>query len=174
MFNVLRRRLRIPLSTTAAIRIRHLSRPLISLPIVDLKNEVQASAALNEAFSKYGCCYLTGHDIDLKNEKKVLKAAQAYFSMSNEDKKKNERPKSSNGFIRGYIGLGGESGSEELIEVKEAFSYGYEWNQQKRTSNPLQGPNVWPKTVNFELQHQECLQNFFTKLVVLIECFVMS
>ncbi|KAI8854092.1 hypothetical protein BC829DRAFT_381279 [Chytridium lagenaria] len=50
------------------------------------------------------------------------------------------------GFTRGYVGVGGESGSSAL-EVKEAFSYGYEWNDNEMTKNPLQGPNLFPESM---------------------------
>jgi len=50
-------------------------------------------------------------------------------------------PIQSGGFTRGYVGVGGESGSD-LFELKEGFSYGYPWSGSPR--NPLQGPNEWP------------------------------
>jgi isopenicillin N synthase-like dioxygenase len=53
------------------------------------------------------------------------------------------------GFTRGYIGMGSESGSDAL-EVKEAFSFGYEWPKNAPPSghNPLQGPNSWPDVLH--------------------------
>ena len=61
------------------------------------------------------------------------------------------------GFIRGYIEIGGESGSDQHYEVKEAFSYGYEWedanskglqsSNKVKFENRLQGHNVWPKAL---------------------------
>jgi isopenicillin N synthase-like dioxygenase len=51
---------------------------------------------------------------------------------------------SRDGFIRGYLPYGAESGRKEYFEPKEGFSYGYEWNPELPASNQLQGPNVWP------------------------------
>ena len=50
------------------------------------------------------------------------------------------------GFTRGYISIGGESGSD-LLECKEAFSYGHEPRAAAAApprSHRLEGPNRWP------------------------------
>ncbi|KDO25437.1 hypothetical protein SPRG_09379 [Saprolegnia parasitica CBS 223.65] len=135
----------------------------MSLPIIDLSDEATAVAALDDAFSTFGCCYIKGHGINLEKEKHVMKAAHEVFRMPSAAKKLCERPSLGNGFIRGYIGLGGESGSE-LIEVKEAFSYGYEWPKDVAPSNPLQGPNVWPPSSALDATHQRTLRSYFTDL----------
>ncbi|RHY25600.1 hypothetical protein DYB32_008203 [Aphanomyces invadans] len=93
-----------------------------------------------------------------------MDAAHAYFDMAQEVKDKYHRPSSSTGFVRGYIGLGAESGSADFVEVKEGFSYGYEWDATIAPSNPLQGPNVWPSEL--ATSHQRALQSLFTTLVV--------
>ncbi|ETV93025.1 hypothetical protein H310_12856 [Aphanomyces invadans] len=133
------------------------------VPIVDLSNSKQASVDLHHAFSTYGCCYLKGHGIDTPQEARVMDAAHAYFDMAQEVKDKYHRPSSSTGFVRGYIGLGAESGSADFVEVKEGFSYGYEWDATIAPSNPLQGPNVWPSEL--ATSHQRALQSLFTTLV---------
>ncbi|OQS00174.1 hypothetical protein THRCLA_06170 [Thraustotheca clavata] len=145
----------------SCVRVR--VRGMATLPVVNLNNASTAPSALNEAFSTYGCCYVKGHGIDLEKEKSVMKAAHEVFKIPLDEKKKCERPNTGNGFIRGYIGLGGESGSE-LIEVKEAFSYGYEWDPSKPTENPLQGANVWPSTTAYPIAHRSVLQSYFTDL----------
>ncbi|KAI9098870.1 hypothetical protein DFS34DRAFT_93066 [Phlyctochytrium arcticum] len=73
--------------------------------------------------------------------KQVFDAAGHIFSLP--DPIKKSIPIKPGGFTRGYIGIGGESGSDAL-EVKEAFSYGYPWPADKTPGNELQGPNVWP------------------------------
>ena len=82
--------------------------------------------------------------------------------MPNEDKR--AIPFSSGGFTRGYIGMGEESGSDRL-EVKEAFSYGYEWredNKERGTEgNPMQGPNRWPSPISFPSSHRESLNGYY-------------
>lgn len=73
------------------------------------------------------------------------------------------------GFTRGYIGIGKESGSEERIEVKEAFSYGYEWehnNSQTAFENGLQGLNVWPNDSDqWRNTQRETLNAFYSQMV---------
>lgn len=76
------------------------------------------------------------------------------------------------GFTRGFIGIGEESGSAERIEVKEAFSYGYEWDSAKtQFGNGLQGQNVWPAAASAdENKHwsdanRDVLNTFFKQMV---------
>ncbi|KAF0686453.1 Aste57867_21730 [Aphanomyces stellatus] len=130
------------------------------LPIVDLSNEAQASIDLHHAFSTYGCCYLKGHGIDVAQETRVMDAAHSLFQLPKSVKETYHRPASSDGFVRGYLGLGAESGSEDLFEVKEAFSYGYEWEGSPQ--NPLQGENVWP--TELASSHKAGLQHFYTDI----------
>jgi isopenicillin N synthase-like dioxygenase len=61
------------------------------------------------------------------------------------------------GFTRGFLRLGGESGSD-LYELKEGFSYGYELKAEPK--NKLQGQNVWPKDTKESTV--KTLQKFFT------------
>ncbi|RQM12371.1 hypothetical protein B5M09_003892 [Aphanomyces astaci] len=105
-----------------------------------------------------------GHGIHTVDEERVMDAAHAYFALPQHVKDKYHRPSSSNGFVRGYIGLGAESGSSEYVEVKEGFSYGYEWDASIPPSNPLQGPNVWP--AELASGHTQTLQALFTSLDV--------
>lgn len=67
------------------------------------------------------------------------------------------------GFLRGYIGLGQESGSS-LLEVKEGFAYGF--SEQVTAKNPLVGSNVWPK--EFEMGDRKVLEQF------LIDCQTLT
>ncbi|CAK4148914.1 unnamed protein product [Aphanomyces euteiches] len=136
-------------------------RPIV--PIVDLTDEAKASVELEQAFSTFGCCYLRGHGIDTAQESRVMNAAKAYFGLPEQVKEAYHRHTTTDGFVRGYIGIGAESGSEDLFEVKEGFSYGYEWDAAKPPTNPLQGPNVWP--TELDKPHQRELQTFYTDMV---------
>eukprot|EP00808_Paulinella_micropora_P026886 g15629.t1 len=63
-----------------------------------------------------------------------------YFALPEEVKSQHHiKP---GGFTRGYIGIGAESGGASF-EVKEGFSYGYDWGETP-PKNGLQGPNVFP------------------------------
>lgn len=50
------------------------------------------------------------------------------------------------GFMRGYLPFGQESGLQTYFEPKEGFSYGYSWDNSAPflQSNALHGDNVWP------------------------------
>ncbi|KAI8617691.1 hypothetical protein BC830DRAFT_1079733 [Chytriomyces sp. MP71] len=51
------------------------------------------------------------------------------------------------GFVRGFLGMGAESGGTAL-EVKTGFSYGHAWDPQASPRNKLQGPNVFPRNIH--------------------------
>ncbi|EGZ16322.1 hypothetical protein PHYSODRAFT_249719 [Phytophthora sojae] len=101
---------------------------------------------LADAFARFGCCYLTGHGILDALSKRMLQSDESFCALPDETKAAIPVVQD-RGFTRGYIGVGKESGSAERIEVKEAFSYGYEWPEGKPEpfATGLQGPNVWPK-----------------------------
>ena len=96
-----------------------------------------------------------------------LKQAAEYFAQPDENKLKDITP-FKNGFTRGYLSIGSESGSPDLFERKEAFSYGYDGftapNQTGSPANSLEGQNTWPQvnSENFNASkfRQECV-NFY-------------
>ena len=66
--------------------------------------------------------------------------------------------------------MGEESGSDRL-EVKEAFSYGYEWPGAGPGpgANPMQGPNRWPDPVGFPGEWREALTAYYQEAVKVSE-----
>lgn len=74
------------------------------------------------------------------------------------------------GFTRGYLSIGSESGSPDLFERKEAFSYGYDgFNppaaSNQKPSNSLEGLNTWP-TKNYSDQSKNfCAETFRAEAV---------
>ncbi|KAI8816486.1 uncharacterized protein EV422DRAFT_545418 [Fimicolochytrium jonesii] len=122
-------------------------------------------AQLAEACSQHGVFYLKSGDIGrLTNEKRLrtFEAAKQFFALPEEVKK--AVPISPGGFTRGYIGIGGESGSSAL-EVKEAFSYGYRWPDDKPPGNSLQGPNKWPDLSHLPPDWETTLHDFYAGMV---------
>eukprot|EP00457_Paulinella_chromatophora_P007997 gb/GEZN01008024.1/.p1 GENE.gb/GEZN01008024.1/~~gb/GEZN01008024.1/.p1 ORF type:complete len:423 (-),score=44.63 gb/GEZN01008024.1/:125-1393(-) len=93
---------------------------------------------LELACRETGFFYATGHGYSAED---IFKAMREYFALSVE--KKSRIPITPGGFTRGYIGIGAESGGSSF-EVKEGFSYGYNWPLDCAPDNPLQGPNVLP------------------------------
>ncbi|GAB9465239.1 1-aminocyclopropane-1-carboxylate oxidase [Globisporangium polare] len=138
-----------------------------ALPIISLDDA--HGDELAQAFEEYGCCYLTGHGITSALESATLASAQAFFSLPEAQKAAIPVVANGQGFTRGYIGIGKESGSEERIEVKEAFSYGYEWDQKNASAsfeNGLQGLNVWPKdSPQWHNAQRETLNAFYAQMV---------
>lgn len=52
-----------------------------------------------------------------------------------------------------------------MNECKEAFSYGYNWDPNEKPSNPLQGPNVFPKTDLLGEDWIQTLNEFYNEMV---------
>lgn len=116
--------------------------------------------------------YLVGHTLSQEKIDKIFKAEKDLFDLPLEIKK--EIPIFSGGFTRGYIGVANESGSS-LNECKEAFSYGYNWDKNEKPRNPLQGPNVFPKTDLLGEDWVDTLNDFYNEMVsislVLVKIF---
>lgn len=140
----------------------------VSLPVVDLScfatdtaadgdaGDAEAVAAarahvgnqLADACRDLGFFYVVGHELTQARQDAALARAAELFALPLVDKRAIQLPDgytAAPGFSRGYIGMGEESGSDRL-EVKEAFSYGYEWpdDDASQWRNGLQGPNAWP------------------------------
>uniref|UniRef100_K3WDL2 Fe2OG dioxygenase domain-containing protein n=1 Tax=Globisporangium ultimum (strain ATCC 200006 / CBS 805.95 / DAOM BR144) TaxID=431595 RepID=K3WDL2_GLOUD len=139
-----------------------------TLPIISLDDA--RSDQLAQAFEEFGCCYLTGHGITSALESATLASAQSFFALPEDTKAAIPVVQNGQGFTRGYIGIGKESGSQERIEVKEAFSYGYEWEQGTTSfANGLQGANVWPpqsssSSSGWDASHKAALNEFYAKM----------
>ncbi|KAI8800781.1 hypothetical protein BJ742DRAFT_839879 [Cladochytrium replicatum] len=139
------------LSLTSACRIsRHALHTSPNLPIIDLSDPLSSStkSKLHAAAQKFGAFYVTykTHAWPLSNlPLSPMQAADTLFALPSELKLRNAVDSGGSGFTRGYVGVGEESGSE-VLEWKEAFSYGYEWaNTNQSWTNSLEGDNVWPE-----------------------------
>lgn len=137
------------------------------IPIIDLQlfqsdnraDKEKVITQIHEACKTYGVFYLINHGID---ESKMLQYMKAFFDLSSEEKNKIKISKE--GIARGYIGMGEESGSDAL-EVKEAFSYGYEWKENQTLQNSLQAVNRWPESKNIPSDWQQGMQQLYTQMV---------
>ncbi|KAL3665505.1 hypothetical protein V7S43_009540 [Phytophthora oleae] len=135
------------------------------IPIISL-DDPQQGEKLADAFARFGCCYLTGHGITDVLSGQMMASAASFCALPDETKAAIPVVQNGKGFTRGYIGVGKESGSAERVEVKEAFSYGYEWPEDKTEpfDNGLQGPNVWPKPEDWAVDNRQVLNEFFKKM----------
>lgn len=134
--------------------------PAPDIPTIDISalldtnashtDKQKVAVALLRAFTVYGVFYITSPTHPVFSTAKthdILDATQRLFALDTADKA--HIPKiMPGGFTRGYVPIGGESGSTTK-ELKEGFSYGYEWSEQdaaakKHSFNGLQGPNSWP------------------------------
>lgn len=134
-------------------------------PVLDI-NSTTAVNKLIHAFETYGCCYITGHGLSETDIQDTLSATKALFGLP-QDEKAAIPLCQKEGFIRGFLSLGKESGSADLFEVKEGFSYGYNLPKEAQGTNPLEGPNIWPRiTGNSEWseKHQQVLETYFTTM----------
>lgn len=119
----------------------------LKLPVIDISpfsnavsngnTKAVVAAQLHEACSSSGAFYVTGHGIDTSA---LQGRMRSFFHLNRAQKKKIAV--TPGGFTRGYIGMGEESGSDQL-EVKEAFSFGYPWPAELAPENNMQGSNVW-------------------------------
>ncbi|KAJ3216926.1 hypothetical protein HDU67_008745 [Dinochytrium kinnereticum] len=152
---------------------------LIDLPIVDISpfmagdgatgsekhsRRDACAARMLEALEKFGAFALVGHPVSPTILEETYAAALQFFDLPLEVKK--EIPIKPGGFTRGYVGVGGESGSSAL-EVKEAFSYGYSWDANEAPRNPLQGPNVFPSSMSESTK--QALHNYYNLSVKVAE-----
>jgi isopenicillin N synthase-like dioxygenase len=105
-----------------------------------------AAAAIAAACASHGAFYAVNTGISGAQRQSVFDAGTAFFAQPPAAKQAiaADPVAASRGFARGFIGIGGESGSAELREVKEGYSYGFDWPATKPPENPLQGPNAWP------------------------------
>ncbi|KAG0302635.1 hypothetical protein BGZ97_002256 [Linnemannia gamsii] len=138
----------------------------LAIPTIDITalltntsttQDKQNVAVLN-AFTTYGVFYITSPTHPLfttENTNQVLDATKRLFDLDAEQKA--HIPKiQPGGFTRGYVPIGGESGSATK-ELKEGFSYGYEWSEEALKAkqaggslNGLQGPNAWPAQASLD------------------------
>jgi isopenicillin N synthase-like dioxygenase len=145
-------------------------RSSLQLPIVSLDESNRDGAAqLAAAFAEVGCCYLSGHGVSQLLQQRVMHSAQSFCALPSDVKASIPVVQNGQGFTRGFIGIGKESGSADRIEVKEAFSYGYEWPEattDKNTfANGLQGANVWPDKATWDDAHRQTFNEFYGKMV---------
>ncbi|CAG8446824.1 3674_t:CDS:2 [Cetraspora pellucida] len=155
----------------------------IELPIIDLSpledNHLDQSEELtniadsiNIACSRFGVFYVTTSSFQLCDQNHIFESSRQFFSLPEE--KKNAIPIKPGGFTRGYIGLGHESGSHRF-EVKEAFSYGYEWNPNEQPTNSLQGRNKWGDLENIlGEQWRNSLNKYYDKMVAIAGLVIKS
>ncbi|DAZ96429.1 TPA: hypothetical protein N0F65_006475 [Lagenidium giganteum] len=142
----------------------------LQLPIVALDDPDATVVAKNlaSAFKEFGFCYLTGHGISETLQQRTMQSARAFCGLPNDVKASIPIVQNGQGFTRGYIGIGKESGSDDHVEVKEAFSYGYEWREKTPSSafqNGLQGHNVWPPAKHWAPAHRAAMNEFFGGMV---------
>lgn len=109
--------------------------PKIDLTIDDDKFNAQQ---IVEAISSFGAFYVKT-DFGKEAHEQLFRSAQTLFQVDQSIKDKISIGNS--GFARGYIKIGGESGSNGF-EKKEGYSYGYQVKSLPK--NKLQGVNIWP------------------------------
>lgn len=106
--------------------------------------EAAATKLLHAASESGGGAFiLHGHGMNDDFIDTVLSCSRRLFTEVGMEEKRRLSI-TGHGLTRGYVPLGGESGSDRE-EIKEAFSYGFEWPEGYTSfTNKLQGPNVWP------------------------------
>lgn len=125
----------------------------------------QQAAELRYACTKLGFFHVVGHNFNKEKRSNIFRASEEFFDLDSNVKR--AIPIKSGGFTRGYVGVGGESGSD-LFELKEGFSYGYPW--QGAPQNPLQGPNEWPSAAaKLKPEWRHDMEEFYTDMIQVAE-----
>ncbi|KAI9346492.1 hypothetical protein BDR26DRAFT_1005193 [Obelidium mucronatum] len=136
----------------------------INLPVIDITallhhtngTAAEASAEMHKtaadilkALSDVGAFQAKlslGGDSRNCSDTEIFETCDSLFAIDSAEKKKCSEKRG--GFVRGFLGMGDESGGSAL-EVKEAFSYGGSTNT---TTNKLQGPNLFPPSLSHSNQ----------------------
>jgi isopenicillin N synthase-like dioxygenase len=140
----------------------------VKIPVINLEQLLREdcstasmaiiAAELDKACKSHGVFYLQGHGIETGD---VLSAMKQFFALPQALKK--SLAVKAEGISRGYIGMGEESGSE-MLEVKEAFSYGFPLPEEQLPSNALQGHNVWPAETDIGKAWKPLMLSFYDKM----------
>lgn len=138
---------------------------MLTIPQVDLGrvNSADGQSALVNACSDVGMFRAVGHGISTDTLNEAMAAHEVLFSIDAVELA--EIPIQPGGFTRGFVPLGAESGSATRLECKNAFSYGWEWDPDTAPSNPLQGPNKWPRSLGPASQTRSALGTWFNESV---------
>lgn len=137
----------------------------------DVNQKKALSEDLQKALHDVGAAFVRVHGGPPGFRQRTFEAARHVFSVSEEEKQSLKISKQ--GFIRGFVPLGGESGSKRR-EVKEAFSMGYTWGDmdEENPTNGLQGFNLWPKTFDSEDSNRQILQDLYSLFASTSKAFV--
>eukprot|EP01147_Barroeca_monosierra_P006348 gene6348-9275_t len=106
-------------------------------------NAEDVAYQVDEALSQDGLLVIENA---LSPEKTIefIQHAELFFSQPHPQKERVGYI-NNNGFIRGYLAYGKESGlPASIFEPKEGFAFGYPWPSDKAAENQLQGTNLWP------------------------------
>lgn len=155
-----------------------MSSKLISIPVVDIGpfmtseiNELMRSGTaslMKEACSRFGAFHLKGHGMDTS---RILQKMKEFFALPEEIKQSFTADNT--GMARGYIGMGKESGSD-LLEVKEAFSYGHKWTPDEKLTNEMQAENIWPPAGMLPPDWQESMEKFYVDMCGVAEAMTKA
>ena len=104
-----------------------------TVPVIDISAMLETGnvegkqavgKAVAEACERIGAFDVVGHGISETQQQQARAAADQFFALPVDVKRSVGPPAAASaGFIRGYLGMAEESGSD-AVEVKEAFSYG--------------------------------------------------
>ena len=123
-----------------------------SISVIDMSSFLSESPSQDDinacvrdidlALRSVGAFIATGVPI---NEIEALNAAKMLFSL--DTTALNDVAIKKDGFMRGYIPFGQESGLQTHFEPKEGYSYGFDWSSEVelQKSNMLHGDNLWPQ-----------------------------
>lgn len=137
----------------------------------DRDDRERAIREIAKAAREVGFFHVVNHGWSKAKREKTFASARELFALNQEEKLSVRVSRERPGFTRGFVTIGGESGSD-LNECKEAFSYGYDWKPytETRTPNDLEGENVWPASTSF--RGRTVMDEFFKDMVAVSDVVV--
>ncbi|MGJ7508068.1 isopenicillin N synthase family dioxygenase [Variovorax sp. GT1P44] len=112
----------------------------------DLRERQEAAERLGQAARDAGFFYLTGHRVSASRIAALIARAKSYFAQPIDEKMRHYIGDSSN--HSGYVPEGEERFSENVVDRKEAYDVGFDF-QPAQGRKPLLGPNRWPDMPGF-------------------------
>ncbi|GBG24329.1 2-oxoglutarate-dependent dioxygenase mpl2 [Hondaea fermentalgiana] len=138
------------------------------------EHQRQVGRKVREALADVGATFIRVHGVPRGLGPRSFAAATRLFGQVSAQEKASLQV-NKQGFTRGFVPLGGESGSH-ATEVKEAFSMGYAWENATniQPENGLEGHNLWPSTLSAQHEDRHVLQELFSVFVDATHAFVKS
>lgn len=146
----------------------------ITIPIINisgyLSKDKSATASIISSISSAaqspGFLQITGHGISHELTTRLLERLKAFFALPLE--KKTALHRNSSAALRGFEAVGEQSLEKGVMDSKEGFMIGPEWETGNAASARfLQGPNQWPVETDVDDGLRAVMMEYFREMQAL-------